>query len=568
MDLNNSLKNKEYARTGTLIETDQLIAVLFFGFWCSLFVYFGSNFIYWQDDNVWVKGVAQWMDIPVHEAYIQHFINRPTEQWFSVHPLNINESFSYHFLPDLISAGLQSAGFDLTWTLALPIIFASFGFLYEGYFFFRDRHNATIAALVMSSLLLFGGIGFLYRIYNPQHFLNFFYETSLFAAENKIFQSDFPNIFCDILFSQRGIPFGLWMFFFTIRRYEKLGIANATLLLISNGIMMLSMIHGSVALHFYLGIAFLLNPNKRLLKFILVLFLESVIIYLIFFKSSSQNGYFGFISGFYYGPYSMGWLRFWGASTFMLLPLSLYFLYRSKKIDHHSLFFLFIFVFINFVKLQPNMWDNIKLFIFSLPFIYERIFIGIFSIAHHNKRYAFLFLSLICLWSSGAWDVKDVVFSNRLDFQLFSKEDVYLAETVKQVLPKNTTIIIENKHNHFALQILPHHPLLGFQFNLNTYGHDYRALKDRINFILNGGDDDELIKERNISAIIITKNSLYDQREEKRVSAWSRNADSVFPSISLLTKKYKIIAENNKYIVFSTKVTESLDHNLHTDGRK
>ncbi len=536
---------------------DQLARVIM-GFWVFTIIFLGANFIYMDSEGqYWVKGMSQWLDIPVHIAYMQHFISTPASEWFSVHPLNIEQVFTYHFLSDLISAGLYKLGFNIQWSLALPVIVASVGFILEAYMFFKARSGSAFhAAMVVTSVLLFGGFGFIYRLINPEYFLVSGSDSAVFTIEG-LGLSAMPNVLTGMLFAQRGLPIGLWAMFMSLRIFfDKAPRLSLVYILVLNAIMMLSLIHASMVFHLYMGVVFLFSPSRKIFFTICAIFIESIIIFLIFYSSSLGGSYIGIISGFYFsvGDHGFQYVVFWGLSTFLLLPLYFYCLLRDKKIDQDVLFVLIILFIVNFIQFQPNVWDNIKFLVLGLPFIYAKIWRLLLSATPRFSlgRYLIAVCVGFSLWGSGIVDLVETMQGSRLDYRLYSQAEEHFSEELQSLIPADSSVIIENKHNHFALQLLPQHTLLGFQFNMDTYGYDYLPLQRKINAILLGERNKEFLSERNVAAIIVKKGEQYNARERSRLGYFLTIGESVDANEGALRDQYPILLESEHYAAFST----------------
>jgi hypothetical protein len=208
---------------------------------------------------------------------------------------------------------------------------------------------------------------------------------------------------------------------------------------------------------------------------------------------------------------------FWLVNLGLFIPLLLVALFlifnrRDKdelRIANYELLkfyapFAFIFLLANIVKLAPWQWDNIKVLIYwyvaSVPLV-------AWVLAYLWQREVFfkfvVGVSLIVLTMAGALDVWRVI-SGQINYQVFSRDSVRIAEELKQKVPANARFLNAPTYNS-AIVLTGRRSLMRYVGHLSSYGIDYEPREKEVQRIYEGSALAQSFLEKNrIEYVIIS----------------------------------------------------------------
>ncbi len=203
--------------------------------------------------------------------------------------------------------------------------------------------------------------------------------------------------------------------------------------------------------------------------------------------------------------------------------------------------FAFIFILSNTVKLAPWEWDNIKVLIYwfvaSVPFV-------AWVLAHLWEKETFFKViavsCLIILTFSGGLDVWRVI-SRQINYQVFSKDAVKIAEEIKQKTPPNALFLNAPTYNS-AVVLAGRRSLMRYSGHLSSYGIDYESRENEVKRIYEGSAlADSFLSKNNIEYVLISP-------EEESYA----NQNNLILRDAFFAK-YSKIAESGEYKVFRIK---------------
>jgi len=182
---------------------------------------------------------------------------------------------------------------------------------------------------------------------------------------------------------------------------------------------------------------------------------------------------------------------FWGANAgvFILLLIAAL-LIRKVTTSRQALFYLpfsLWFIVPNVVKLAPWDWDNIKVLVYWS--LVSCVFVAAALAALFAHRSAVLkaagvaLLALLTL--SGMLDVVRAL-SPVENVTLFSKDDLEVAELIRQRTPPRAVILHAPIHNS-VVALTGRQSVMGYPGHLWTHGVDYAARENQVKTIYRGG---------------------------------------------------------------------------------
>ena len=198
--------------------------------------------------------------------------------------------------------------------------------------------------------------------------------------------------------------------------------------------------------------------------------------------------------------------------------------------------FLLIFILSNIIKFAPWSWDNIKVLIYwyvvSVPFVAWLLA----RMWEKNTLYKFVSIGcLIVLIFSGVLDIWRVV-SRQINYQVFSRDAVKIAEQIKQKTAPNALFLNAPTYNSLVV-LAGRRSLMRYSGHLSSYGIDYLPREMEVKRIYEGSALAEaFLKRHGIEYVVISP-------EEKA----NLTVNEAFFS------KYPIIAQVGEYRVYQVK---------------
>ena len=427
-------------------------------------------------------GQSTYGDLPLHLSIATSLQNVKFPAIYSIFP---PERLSYPFLMDSLSTSFLLFGCSLRFSMIFPAIIMAF-LVFSGFVLFAMRISYDKHAVLLATLLLFinGGLGFLYpldmagvslgeqgsnELQNGIWFerlstiLNGFYQTPANHAEFSRYNLRWSNIIVDMLIPQRTFLAG-WTFLFPcmyllydfmsedsydIRQIVLLGIISAAMPLIHT--------HSFLAL-VLLSFAWLivdLVKRKRIKPWLIYVFVAGVLsipqLFAFTFEQSSSSGHFlSFQFNWVNGDGGMKDYYLWFyikniGLPFIFLILSLFEKNNKWRFIYIGAFAIFLPA--EFIRFQPNIYDNNKLFyvwyaLCVIP-ISEYIFSIYDSLKSFRSRKVLAMLCALVFFLTGTLSIAREINS---DYMMFSSEDVELSKWVIDNTEKDDTFICGTQH--------------------------------------------------------------------------------------------------------------------------
>jgi hypothetical protein len=530
-------------------------------------------------DGLFTGGSQNLGDLPFHLGAIFSFTegnNFPPQN-----PSFAGAKFTYPFLADLITACLVKLGStvrdamffqNVTLGFSLVVLFERFTFALT-----KSKLAARLAPVIF---LLIGGMGFVifFRDY-WQDGRGFFEFLRALSSDYTIRPETlrFGNPLIVLFMTQRGFLLGmpivlivltqLWKVFATKSTVDTVEAEKKSLITHHSPFIILGLLAGTLPLihvhslfALFIICAFLLffrlDKWREWIAFGVGVSLIAVpeLVWSLTGSATNLSKFIGWHFGWDAGEENF--FIFWIKNLGVFIPLllvAIFLLFRQKEAEKNELqkanyellkFYLpfaFIFLLSNMVKFAPWEWDNIKVLIYwflvSVPLV-------AWLLAHLWAKDTFfkviVALSLIILTFSGILDVWRVI-SKQVNYLVFTKDAVKIAEQIKQRVPPKTLFLNAPTYNT-AVVLTGRLSLMRYTGHLSSYGIDYEPREKEVQRIYEGSAlADSFLKKNNIEFVLVSP----DEKNYMEQNNLILN-DKFF-------EKYPKIAEVGEYKVYKVK---------------
>lgn len=501
-----------------------LILILIFGW--LFFNLLSSHMLLQKPDGLY-SGGSTWGDLPFHLSLVNSFVNRGNLA-FQEHPVYIGSPLRYPFLTDLIAAGLIKIGVSLRVSLIVPSWIFLILLVAAIYFLTLKISKSRIGAFLAPFIFFFNGAIYSLRYFwqdfklSGMGFWKFLGNMSKEYGHLADHHIEFSNIIADYILPQRAVILGLllgvivvyllWLYWENKDR-KKLLWAGVVL-----GILPLVHTHTFMALCFvalFLALINLWQDRKNFKKIIvnwlyfgiplLIVALPSIL--WLFPKSSPGFFKFGF-----------GWMKdtesfssFWFKNLGVYLILFIVaFIFSRPKVRSFYLAFFGLFIITNLFIFQPNIYDNMKIMLwwFLLSIILAAEFFQYLRNKIGYKSFLIIIPIFILLIPTG---FLSVLRESYVSWQLFSNEDIALANFVKDQTPSNAIFLTSDKHNNPVPCLAGRRIVMGYRGWLWTHGIDYRQREADVMGMYQGSSKSlSLIADYKVSYALIEMDKIYD----------------------------------------------------------
>lgn len=556
--LNSCKKSWPRLRVGLFL----LVGVVF---WAS----FWSQAISFQPTGIYISSDAMWGDWAAHLTMVNRMV--ADKLILTQSPFILGQPFGYPFAVNLISALLVRAGMSLFTALILPSFFLCVAGTILLYYWLRLIFNSRAVGIIGTTLFyLNGGWGFLYQpSYLPTQ------KNTLFPAKSIHVMNVVESSFLPQRAFALGFPLVLliliviWRQFVTPSRKLsftpnwKVGLLLGSL----TGLMPLIHTHSFLVLFFILAGwslgSWWLTPHAQR-KSVLIFWLSvagtagiiSVPIIRTFFSANLSNQFFKWFPGWYSHEDQVFWPWFWwlnwGPTLIMAVTGSSWLITKlsSQKSNlttwWRAVFlapFWLIFILINFIQFQPNIWDNTKLWVYSSVGLSGLA--GYFLVQAWRKKQGggwknTLFRSGVAVFfmlaiTAGTLDNYHLLRVKDHRYRLYSVSELELAEWVKHNTPVDSTWLTSDQHNHWLDNLTGRQAVMGYRGWLWTHGYQYQPLeKDVSDMFRQPLEHDELFAKYDIDYVVVGP---------QEINSWQAN-QAEFDQLQLIKESanYKIYA--------------------------
>jgi hypothetical protein len=520
-----------------------------------------SKVTFYPVKNYWLSTGGAWGDLPMHSALVTYLADQVKMNF--TYPLLLKTKLVYPFLIDFVSALFYRSGLSLRLSLLVPSLllwWAAAHLLFGlGYRLFRSAAVGVLASLVFFLNGSFYGMFAAWHLWKASGLSFSQYFGSLSTDFTQVHDQglELMNLTASHILPQKGIVFGLagvllaWLLLIRSRE-EK----TAPWWWIPVGVVvgMLPLIH----LHSFLFMVAVLvtgtlinqkadrwNWGKTLLL-ALLLALPQLIYQLV-----GQH-----MAGYQSGPFiteQLGWLtpkgenvvQFWweNAGPFILLLIGIVAVrHYWKDVFYRSLLIpaLFFAVVLNLISLQPNVFDNYKLF-FYVWLVGSLLGAGLMVQLWENGWW---FRVLVPLWVAfltipGALSLLSV---DETQHALFSNEDIQWAATVRSLTPNDAVILTSGEHNNPIPALAGRRIVRGYPGWLWSYGWVTTPLDQDMSTMWAGGEKSRaLIQKYGITYIAIR---LPNQ------GAYFSYQENPMPNPALFDLMYPRMASSDSWVLY------------------
>lgn len=549
------------------------VVIIFFSFWFSYFAWFWSHSISLTDTgNLMINHVNMWGDWAAHFTMGSAMGYR--ELWLAQSPFLLGARFSYPFLANFISACFIRIGVPFFTSFIVPSFLASCLLVASLFYFFKTLLSNKVLAVVASLIVLLnGGLGFYYfiqdvaaspepllAILNPTH------EYTRLDSENIKWISIIDSMVIPQRAFTQGFPLALIALALIYEvTFQKPSRPKLRLVVAGSILGLLPLIHthsflaAGIILSFWLVASWLLQPlsKKRLKQIILnwslvggISLLLALPLFYFFFFNQTQ-GFLRWYPGWLAKEFEMNWFVFW-FKNWLLTPwlglLGFWLVIQATRNNRNRqtwvqfcIWFPFIGLFIlaNLFLFQPFAWDNTKLIVWSSVGIagLSTVFLDHWW---QSKKFGLKVLAtaiFLVTIASGMVDAHWIIRTDLHSFQMYSAEELALAEWVKNNTPSDSIWLTGDQHNHWLFNLTGRQSVMTYRGWLWTHGYDYLPVQADVTTMFAMPRRTDLFTKYGVDYVVIGYN------EQKVWGANHNDFQSAWPSIKS-TPHYQIYAIN------------------------
>lgn len=523
----------------------KLAVLSYFSCWFAYFSWFWSKSISFDTDgNLMMGHVNMWGDWAAHFTMGSSLAFR--DLFLTDSPFIVNARFSYPFISNFISAVLIRLGLPFFNAFITPSFIMSCVLVVALFYFFktlfRSRKIAIIASLIF---MLNGGLGFAYFVQDifqsPQPletFINPPHEYTRLDDQNIKWISIIDSMVIPQRAFNHGFPLALialGLIYNVIYLKSKRG----HLKLIGAGLLLglMPMIHthsflaAGIILSFWLAGSILALPNRdrRHLQPLLiqwgivgtVALVLALPLFLYFFYNQTQ-GFIQWYPGWLAKEFDLNWFVFWIKNwglTPVLSLIGLVTVWQASRPEKRlvNLFtwlpFLLLFALANLFLFQPFSWDNTKLIVWSSIGISGLTAFGLAYLADHSREIRSIWVKVlgslvatslfVFSIASGAVDAYWIARTDLHSFQMYSAEELSLAEWVTATTPTNSIWLTGSNHNHWLFNLTGRQAVMTYPGWLWTHGYNYRQVESDVFDMYADPVSDTLFDKYGITHVVI-----------------------------------------------------------------
>ncbi len=462
-----------------------------------------------KDDGLYVGQVNLYGDLVFHLGIINKFLE--SSDIFSSNPYFLSTKPNYPIFADFVTAQIAkitSVDFSLfitTFTVGLLTIFVARNFILN---FIK---NEKVVFLTFLIFFFNGGFGFYYffqDLLNSQGtFFNFLFSLPNEYTDIKENNYWWINTYLAYFLPQRGFLFA-FPITLTVLSLLYVGFKKSKryLLLIAGvlaGLLPIVQMHSLfviflISAFFSLATIVSSNFNKKvILNWAIFNFTALIFALPIFGLISTLENPFEFFR------FHLGWtskenlIWFWFKNLGLFLPilvLSLLWLVKKRKLFILYIPFLLIFAISNLFIFQPWDFDNSKLLVYW--YFASSIVVAYFlydQLLSENtfKKILATFIIAVTIFS-GSLDIFRT-FTKTSNYQIFSTNDLRVADSVKNLTQKDSLFVTASNHNHPIPALTGRSTLVGFHGWLWSHGLPYESKAQDVKQIYLGGKESETI---------------------------------------------------------------------------
>ena len=424
------------------------------------------NHILFVKGGNFYSGQCTYGDLQMHLGFISSMAEQGT--FPPAYPFLDGFKNNYPFFVDMLSSSLVVFGTTLRWATLVPSFVFAF-LVVMGFYHFAYQLTEKKSVAVLSTVFFFlcGAFGFAYFFEgakaDPKQFTRIFteyYQTPTNLNDNNIRWS---NTICDMIIPQRTtmagwtyILFTLYILIEAIRKYDKV---LFIILGVVAGCMPMIHTHSFLALGIISAVMLVIELVKAKDKkacfmnwlwyggIALVLAMPQLILWT-FSQTGNNESFLNFQFNWvnHNDPYLWFYIKNWGLVFLFIVPA---FLNTSRRNKELMIAAAVIFALAEFIKFQPNEYDNNKLFYITYMFalvLCTEFFVTVYEKLKEIKARQYIAaLVIITMTLSGALTIIREWRSGG-EYQTFSKSDIEYAEFIKKNTEKDAVFLTGGHH--------------------------------------------------------------------------------------------------------------------------
>lgn len=504
--------------------------------WGVLNAWLQINALQIRDDGIWAGHLNIWSDWPLHVAMATGFADRAPAQWLSSHPMFAHGPLIYPFGVNFISGMLMRLGLGIDWAMTLPTFVAATLTPWLLYALFvmvlRSARWALVAVALFYLGAGLGGVSFLWDSLSNDRWADLAYPP-LEVSRMDRYDWYSGNVLTGMLLPQRayvfGFPFALASLLCLLLAVQN-RVPRPRLWALGGGLlaggMPLLHTHSFIALG-WIGIAVAL-VYWRQWKIWSVYAAAAVVLGAVLMTLFLSNGeglphHLRWHPGFSAPDGFLSWLLMWWQLWGLAIPMLLLGLWSLRRDDAlaWTLFGggLLCFAFANLVLVQPNRWDNSKLFLWTY-FCWAPLWaLGLRMLWRRGGvRSGAAVVLALALTVTGAVEVWRLARVDRGSYMISSAQDVAFAQAVRRQTAADAVFLTETSHNHPVMAWGGRSILLGFTGWIANLGFDYAPREADLRRMYAGAPETpELLRKYGIDYVYVGRGERVSQHANE---AW------------------------------------------------
>lgn len=491
----------------------------------------------------------------MHLAMAGGFADRSAEQWFLHHPMFAHGGLHYPFVVNFLSGMLQRVGLGLDFAMTLPTLIAGLATPFLLYLVFYQLMCRCWPAVVAVCIFFLGsglgGFSYLAEVFTASDWSGLIYPA---REVSRLDEYDWysGNFLTGMLLPQRAFVLGFPLALVSLSLLlHSLSAPRAVGFAVAGGIVagLLPIVH----VHSYMALAgvgiavALTHPRawRHWVSFAIpaaVLGLTLASAFLLSGNDQHLRWAPGFSADGGWADWALMWWRLWGLAiplAVVALPLLLR---APNRLRAAVLAGAMLFVFANLVLVQPNRWDNSKIFLwvyFCWTPLWAYGLAVLWSRRWQIKLLVPVVLIVLCL--TGLVELLRLANVNKGEYMIASSSDLFLAEQIRRETDPGAVFATETSHNHVIMAFGARPIMLGFTGWMANLGFDHGERERDLEAIYAGGNQaEQLINQYGVDYVAIGAG---ERRRFKNLNeAWYR-------------ANFPLRFENGNYQIYQTLAT-------------
>ncbi|MBV9080465.1 MAG: hypothetical protein JO102_05025, partial [Elusimicrobia bacterium] len=246
-------------------------------------------------------------------------------------------------------------------------------------------------------------------------------------------------------------------------------------------------------------------------------FAVAVPMFFVFFFESGQLSFLRWYPGWYAKEDNIGWFTFWwrnwGITPLVAiggLGLATVEMPRRRRAEpfFFALPFIAMFVMINLVIIHPWIWDNTKYLVWVAVLVSALAAVYLGYLWNLKTRWqlaarALAVVLFLSMTASGIVDVYRILLPSLNTDQLYSNEELYLADWTRKHLPTDGVWLTGDYHNHWLYNLTGRQAVMTYLGWLWTHGYDYSQQDDDVHEMYAHPEKPELFRKYGIAYAVV-----------------------------------------------------------------